>query len=158
MLVYLIRHAKAHKDSPSGHDADRRLNPRGERQAQWLGATLASHEHPPRAILTSPAERALQTARAVEAAVGCPLHIIEQLSTRHDAQHYALALEPFDRLPCVALVAHNPTLELLAAGLLRGGNQEPPAFRTGQAVLLDIDLADERPARLVEVLRLDDED
>lgn len=155
MLVYLIRHAKAHKESTSGQDFDRELTSRGVEQAAWLGQALAKHEHKPSVILSSPVIRALQTAQAIEAAVGCRLKVVEKLSTDHNAVQYALAMEDFALLPCIALVAHNPTLEQLAAGLLRGGNDEAPDFRTGQATLIELDVNDGSPGRLIETLRID---
>jgi phosphohistidine phosphatase len=59
--LMLLRHAKTETDAPSGRDQDRRLDPRGHRDAAEIGGWLASHKPFPDAVLVSPAVRAKQT-------------------------------------------------------------------------------------------------
>ena len=59
--LMLLRHAKTETDAPSGRDQDRRLDPRGHRDAAEIGSWLAAHPPFPDAVLVSPAIRAKQT-------------------------------------------------------------------------------------------------
>jgi phosphohistidine phosphatase len=59
--LMLLRHAKTETDAPSGRDQDRRLDPRGHRDAAEIGGWLAAHPPFPDAVLVSPAIRAKQT-------------------------------------------------------------------------------------------------
>lgn len=58
-MIWLLRHAEAEDGSP---DAERRLTPRGERQADAAGAAMAALGIEPQVCLTSPKARAAQTA------------------------------------------------------------------------------------------------
>ena len=59
--LMLLRHAKTETDAPSGRDQDRRLDPRGHRDAAEIGGWLASHKPFPDMVQVSPAVRAKQT-------------------------------------------------------------------------------------------------
>jgi phosphohistidine phosphatase len=67
--LWLLRHADAepHGTRP---DAERRLTERGERQARLAGTAIARMGVEFDALLSSPRERALRTARMVEQALG----------------------------------------------------------------------------------------
>jgi phosphohistidine phosphatase len=65
--LWLLRHGEAEE---SGPDDDRRLTPRGERQAETAGKALARLGLRFDAVLTSPKARARDTARLACAAVG----------------------------------------------------------------------------------------
>ena len=60
----LIRHAKSSHDSPLMRDFDRPLNARGIRDATLLGRHLdETHDFLPDLVISSPATRAITTAR-----------------------------------------------------------------------------------------------
>jgi phosphohistidine phosphatase len=61
--LFLVRHAKSSKDDPTLADRDRPLNDRGERDAPKMGARLAKRDVEPDLMLSSPAVRALATAK-----------------------------------------------------------------------------------------------
>jgi len=59
----IIRHAKSSWDDPVIADFDRPLNPRGMRDAPLMAARLAANGILPDRIISSPAKRAICTAR-----------------------------------------------------------------------------------------------
>lgn len=163
MLAYLLRHAKAERDSPTGRDEDRPLAALGFEQARYLGDMLArAHaplEHKPDRILTSPAERASRTALIIASALGLdpqtePLlsldsneRDVERVLKRIAAQH-----DP------VMLVGHNPTLEDVIIQLTIGQPGAPEKLRTGELIALDVTSNDrELQARYLASFRLDDD-
>ena len=70
MVLYVIRHGKAHPDSPTGRDRDRALKPKGHRQADFLGALLRDRDDRPSLVVTSTFRRAYETAERINAAIG----------------------------------------------------------------------------------------
>lgn len=63
--LYLVRHAKSSWSDPSLSDRDRPLNKRGRRSAPDMGSRLAARGHRPDLIISSPAKRALMTAKII---------------------------------------------------------------------------------------------
>lgn len=63
--LYLIRHAKSSWDNPSLSDFARPLNKRGKNDAPFMGAVLMSKNIVPDQIISSSANRAISTARAI---------------------------------------------------------------------------------------------
>src|SRR6185437_7743677 len=61
--LFLVRHAKSSRDPPGLPDEDRPLAGRGERDAPKMGRRLAKRDAEPDLILSSPASRALATAK-----------------------------------------------------------------------------------------------
>jgi phosphohistidine phosphatase len=61
--LFLVRHAKSSKDDPSLADRERPLNDRGRRDAPRMGERLAKRAVEPDLIVSSPAVRALTTAK-----------------------------------------------------------------------------------------------
>jgi len=61
--LFLVRHAKSSKDDPTLADRDRPLNDRGQRDAPRMGERLAKRDVEPDLMLSSPAVRALTTAK-----------------------------------------------------------------------------------------------
>lgn len=161
MRLYIVRHGKAQRDSPSGRDRDRPLQPRGERQALWLGRLLAERrsDQRPGVILSSPFVRARDTARLLQQSLpmcemvldealelgGAPEDVIE-LVNRHAAHDPAM------------IVGHNPQLEVLLEILAHGLASHAAALRTGECAVLDFKGPRIAPGEgtLVESLRLED--
>jgi phosphohistidine phosphatase len=103
-MLWLLRHAEAEEGSP---DDGRRLTERGERQAEDAGQALARLGVSIDACLTSPKQRALQTAQLACEPLGVPVSV-----------EPALSGEPFDVQQLVAglgkvlLVGHDPSFSL----------------------------------------------
>ncbi|NNK13684.1 MAG: histidine phosphatase family protein, partial [Desulfofustis sp.] len=68
--LYLIRHAKSSWSDPSLSDFDRPLNKRGKRDLPVMGQRMVAYEPKPELIISSPAKRALRTARGIGRALG----------------------------------------------------------------------------------------
>ncbi|MDX6498298.1 MAG: phosphohistidine phosphatase [Blastocatellia bacterium] len=60
--LLLLRHAKSSKDDPSLIDFDRPLNERGKNDAQLIGKYIRQQRIKADFVVSSPAERARQTA------------------------------------------------------------------------------------------------
>ncbi len=72
----IVRHAKSSWDDPVLADFDRPLNPRGLRDAPLMGARLAATGIRPDGLISSPANRALATAKIIAAALDLDTRII----------------------------------------------------------------------------------
>lgn len=115
--LLLVRHAKSSWGDPTLPDRERPLNERGKRDAPKMGRRLAALGVDPDVILSSPARRALKTARILAEELGYRLEDI-----RVDDRLYAAEAEVLlkvirelgDAKPCVMLVGHNPELTELA--------------------------------------------
>lgn len=108
--LYLIRHAKSSWSDLSLNDFDRPLNKRGKRDAPFMGERLAGLAQRPDMIVSSPAKRALKTARIIGAQLG-----FSKKEIVLKKQLYTFASEPLlrvirkteDSVSTLALVAHN---------------------------------------------------
>lgn len=68
--LLIIRHAKSSWDDAALADFDRPLNPRGKRDAPFMGGLLKVGGALPDRVVSSPAKRASKTARLIAEAVG----------------------------------------------------------------------------------------
>ncbi len=141
MLIVIVRHGKAEKDSPSGGDRDRPLKPRGEKQAQYLATKLA--DMPVEAIVSSDAVRARDTARPIAAALDIDVDFDQRLRVDMPVSSVVDLIAQRAQGPLASglmLVGHNPQLSKLV-GLLAGKPTGPALeeLRTGQAAVLEID-------------------
>jgi phosphohistidine phosphatase len=113
--LFLIRHAKSSWDDPSLSDRQRPLAARGKRDALRLARRLAKRYRRPDLIVSSPAVRALATARLIARKFGCRRITV-------DARLYACKASDLlriirqldDRHKRVMLFGHNPELSALA--------------------------------------------
>ncbi len=111
--LFLIRHAKSSWDDPALPDKDRPLGDRGRRDARKMGKRLAKRDVKPDLILSSPARRALKTARIIAKKLDYKLKDIVV-----DDRLYAGAVNDLlnvvhklgDKLERVMLFGHNPEL------------------------------------------------
>jgi len=111
--LYLLRHAKSSWDDPKLDDFARPLNKRGERDAPLMGRRLREQGFAPDRIVSSPAERAYETARTVARELGYAVAEIvrdEELYLASAATLLHRVHETPDALGSVMLVAHNPGL------------------------------------------------
>lgn len=158
LTLYLIRHGKADPESPTGRDEDRPLLPRGERQALRLGPALSAMEFPPSLLVVSPTLRARQTAARLLDSMAVPLLFDEGLRVDRPVSALLDVLDEHLGERAVALIGHNPQLQIAAATLTGGPGAPAPEVRTGQALVLTLD--PERSligsAKLVDSLRFDD--
>ncbi|MFA5940296.1 MAG: histidine phosphatase family protein [Sinimarinibacterium sp.] len=121
-LLTLVRHAKSSWDHPSLDDFERPLNERGQRDtprmAEWVKRALGV----PDRLVSSPAARAITTARTFAEVFGIPPdRIVEQPRVYEASAETLLGLvQRFDeRDRHVMLFGHNPGLTELAHLLAR---------------------------------------
>src|SRR5213593_4904754 len=115
--LFLIRHAKSSRDDPAWADKDRPLNDRGKRDAPKMGKRLAERHVKPDLILSSPAARALNTAKIIARKLD-----YKRKNILVDNRLYAVEADQLldvlnklgNELECAMLIGHNPELTELA--------------------------------------------
>jgi len=115
--LYLLRHAKSSWDDTSLPDRDRPLEARGERDATRMSRRWSPQHGKPDLIMSSPAVRALATAKVIAAGLEYKLRDITV-----DDRPYAATVDALiavvealdDKLARVMLVGHNPGFTELA--------------------------------------------
>lgn len=115
--LYLIRHAKSSWDYPELSDFERPLNQRGLRDAPFMGMLLREKRIKPDLFLSSPAKRAVMTARLFASAMDYDLEKIVAEPRIYEASRDTLldvARALPDELESVALFCHNPAVTDLA--------------------------------------------
>jgi len=122
--LWLLRHGKADRNVITD-DFDRPLKKRGKRAAQRVGAWMKQQNLVPELVISSPALRAITTAKIVCAALDVPEQEIQQ-DKRLYAEGYerlktVLAASPV-KAEKVLLVSHNPELEDLLIYLVGAAN------------------------------------
>jgi len=115
--LFLIRHAKSSWDERSLRDFDRPLNDRGHKSAPFMAELLFSKGMIPDYILSSPANRALSTAKYFAQSFDIP---DTDIVTDHDLYHASVTdlLAIVQSIPeekkVVLLLGHNPGFTDLA--------------------------------------------
>lgn len=115
-ILYVHRHAKAEKEGYE-RDRSRNLRPAGLEDAQHMGRYLKQRHFTADVILTSPAERALQTARLIAEYTGEKVVVDDRLYGGSWLSVLQVIQEQDPQLEAVRIVGHNPDLEELCAGL-----------------------------------------
>ena len=114
--LFLIRHAKTHSPGQGLADFDRTLNSRGEQDAPRMGRWLAEQRLSFDLMLSSPARRAVQSARLIAGEVGYPVGDIREIEAFYNASADTLLAEVQRTEPAcrrLALVGHNPGISRL---------------------------------------------
>ena len=115
--LLLMRHAKAKVQGQGMTDRERPLSKRGHRDAPRMAALLERHGLEVDWILSSPALRAVETAKAVANELGADgeIHLVADLYGGEVADYLRAVANVPVHAGCALLVAHNPTLvEFLA--------------------------------------------
>ena len=126
MWVYLFRHGPAgERDAERWPDDDRRpLTARGERRTRRAAQVLGGMERRPVQILTSPLDRAAQTAAMIAESMmtSGPVGVAEELAPGHSLQALLTRMQRANA-EALVLVGHEPDLGRFA-GLLLFGDAE----------------------------------
>lgn len=115
--LLLVRHASSGCDDMSLADRFRPVDARGERELAWLSRCGRGHAGQLQWIASSPAVRALATARVLAEATGLHAEQIRIEAGLYDGgsrRLLELVADLDDRLSHAAVVAHNPELADLA--------------------------------------------
>lgn len=136
--LLLLRHAKSSWDDPRLADFDRPLNGRGLKAAPAIGRFLRGQKIKPDLVLSSPAERARQTAALVaEAAqLSAPTRYDERIYEATAARLVEVVSQAEDDAGEILLVGHNPGFEELLE-LLTG---ERPGMPTAALARVALDI------------------
>ena len=135
MDLILWRHAEAADGSP---DLARELTPRGLKQAKDAAAWLHMHLPKQVRVLVSPAQRTLQTARALTG----DFEVVKAVAPGASANAVLAAAGWPDAGATVLVVGHQPTLGMVAATLV-AGQALPWSIRKGGIWWLSYRVRDE---------------
>jgi phosphohistidine phosphatase len=120
--LFLVRHAKSSWDYPGLTDFERPLSKRGHRDAPIMGKKLKEKNIIPDLIISSPATRAITTARYFAESMDYPMeniNIDERLYEAGPADIIAVISDVDDSVHSLMLISHNPGL-MEAADQLTG--------------------------------------
>lgn len=142
--LWLLRHAKADRNLALD-DFDRPLKKRGKRAAEKLGAWLCKQQLIPDRIISSPAKRALATAKIVHKAfaIESPVYLEPRLYQAGLASLKAVIAECPTDVGRLLLVGHNPELEDLLIDLVGPGRLPVTDKLIATATLVRLKLADD---------------
>ncbi|SJM95883.1 SixA phosphatase family protein [Crenothrix polyspora] len=118
--LWLLRHAKAEQLN-GAEDFDRNLKKRGKRDATLIGQWLNENDLRPDVVISSPALRAIATAKIVCDVIGINHKDIRQENRLYDEGLYRVKTVLADcpkQFSRVLLVGHNPELEKLVTCLV----------------------------------------
>lgn len=122
--LYLVRHAKAIKRDKPVPDFERSLRKRGRREARRVAQYVKQHGPLPDVMISSPAQRAIETARLFAETFDYPIADITTDETIYAFEgsddtllHIVQALEPSQQT--ALMVGHDPLLSTFAHFLNR---------------------------------------
>lgn len=114
--IYLIRHAKSSWDDEDLEDFERPLNERGRNDAPEMGRRLKLAGVKPGIILSSPALRAIATARKIAEILNFPCQDILVDSKLYEASEKEILnaiSKQNNELVSMLVIGHNPGMHLL---------------------------------------------
>lgn len=114
--LLIVRHAKSSWDFPHLSDFERPLNNRGKRDVPDMAQRLAKTSLKPQLLVSSPANRALTTAKGFASQLGFSSGEIIQNKEHYHASSRelrALIREFDDRYDFIMMFGHNPGLTYL---------------------------------------------
>ena len=118
MLLTLVRHAKSSWSDPSLSDFDRPLNERGNRDAPRMARWFFENIQEMPILFTSPANRALSTAKYFEKEFSpTKLYIVDDLYHANLQDYESLILEN-NHEKHIIIFGHNPTISDVAEEML----------------------------------------
>ena len=146
MRLYFLRHGPALSRSEwTVSDDARPLSTRGEAVVRAVASRIAALELGLEAILTSPYERALHTARLVQDALGGEVPLVEDRGLTPDtfcSDSLEAMLEARRPAQVIMLVGHEPSMSEVLSDIVGGGE-----FVLKKAGLARVDLYSIAPAR-----------
>jgi phosphohistidine phosphatase len=129
--LYVVRHADAEPRKTT--DEERRLTPKGERQAAKIGQFCAKQEFAVGPIFSSPLVRAVQTAELLAKPLGIDVKIERGLTAGMTPARLRAFLREQHSCDSLLIVGHEPDLSQAVADLL---GCAPDRLRVKKATLL----------------------
>ena len=114
--LYIVRHAKSSWSDASLSDFDRPLNKRGEKDAPLIGDVLKKANVLPDLIISSPANRALTTAKIISKKIGYPKKdIVKDEDIYHAGPLDLIAIinKVSNDVKSLMIFGHNPSFTFL---------------------------------------------
>lgn len=143
MNLYFMRHGIAadSMDSSEGSDRERRLTSKGVKRMTKAAKGLAALSLTFDRILTSPLERARQTAKIVAETLRLESGVeeIEQLSPACSVKDLLAALEAYAGQKEILLIGHEPLLSDTISFLLSGKSSAAIQLKKGGLCCLEVD-------------------
>ena len=131
--LYLVRHAKAISRERPVPDFERPLRKRGRNDARRMAQYVKRHGPVPDVILSSPASRAIETARLFAEVLNYPVEAITTLAALYEQAENAAVniflpqLQGLEKAhQTVMIVGHDPLLTVWAHGLDRNFTEPLP--------------------------------
>ena len=118
--LYIVRHAKSDWGDSDLPDINRKLNKRGKRDAPMMGERLKTRGAKPDLILTSPARRAISTAKRIAEVIGYPKKeiLVDDVIYGGRVQDLVGRMNALDNeLDSVMIFGHNPYFTMLSEHL-----------------------------------------
>jgi phosphohistidine phosphatase len=133
-----MRHAKSSWDDAAMSDFERPLNERGRKAAPLMGEYIRKNQLQPDSIVSSPAERAKQTAQLVKESAQLESEIIfnEKIYEASVGRLLEVIGEQPETVESILLVGHNPGLE----GLVKFLTGELQAMPTAALAIVDLQI------------------
>ncbi|MGA2824446.1 MAG: histidine phosphatase family protein [Bacteroidales bacterium] len=122
--LYLVRHAKSSWEEPGGYDLDRPLLEKGIKRTMKVIRFLKERAVTIDLMISSPAERALQTAILVAQGIGYPEEKIRVERKIYDGYYdriLDLIYSTANNVNSLMIFGHNPTITQLANLFLHPG-------------------------------------
>ncbi|RVU86329.1 histidine phosphatase family protein [Leucothrix sargassi] len=138
--LYLLRHAKSDWSDRTLSDFERPLNTRGAVQLPQIAKALTTKDNCPKAVISSPASRALSTAKFVAAQIGITENEIGSEKRVYEANILTLLYllqETSNEIDCLLLVGHNPGMSGLVNTLSK---QKIAPIPTGALIQLSLEI------------------
>jgi phosphohistidine phosphatase len=135
MDVWLLRHAAAEDQAPSGRDADRKLTPEGAARASAVARGLAEMASGIEAVLSSSYRRAKETAEPAAKALGVAVTESRALEPGHSPDEVLkqLAASSWEQ---VLLVGHEPLLGSIVGVVVFGDEDRAIPLKKAQVAHL----------------------
>jgi len=158
--LFILRHAKSSWADPALSDFDRPLNERGKKAAPFMGELMLRHAFQPSVVLSSPAERAKQTALLVKGSgkLDGEITFDERIyeASPQGLRHVVSDLD--ERYPSAMLVGHNPGMEGFIRFLTGAQEAMPTAALAVLSLTIDAwSMVDDGCGRLEAIYRPKDE-
>ena len=143
MFIYLMRHGAALSlGGPIQEDRLRPLSPQGREQVRRVAEALRERICPLQSILSSPLERAQETARLLAEVCGVPqVETSTALAPNASPAGLRRLLATYEGLQSLLLVGHHPDVTLWTAYLSGLEASACPKFSPGSVAALELNLA-----------------
>lgn len=140
MNLYLIRHAIAEEESPSGEDSQRELTDKGAKKMRLIAKGLRTLGVDFDLIVSSPYIRAVQTAEILSEVFKKKKFVLsDHLMPAGDMDLLIAEINEKYSVNSLAIVGHEPYLSTLVSLLTAGGTPVEMTFKKGGVCHLSTD-------------------